>query len=459
MREVPRTQFLLSEEDVPRYWYNILADLQFPVPREHRARFDTASDAGEARLMAQIPLSMYRQSISKERFIEIPEPVRDEYRRWRPTPLYRAYRLERLLDTPARIYYKYEGSSPAGSHKLNTALAQVYYYQKAGIRHLTTGTGAGQWGTALAMACQSFGMRCTVYMVRLSYAQKPYRRIIMSLNNAEVISSPSEHTQIGREMLARYPDTNSSLAIANAEAIEHARTNEKCRFSIGSGENHVLLHQTVIGEEALRQMELSGDFPDVVIGCMGAGSNFAGLAFPFYREKIRSKRNTRFLAVEPEACPKMTRGRYTWDYNDFSGITPMTKMYTLGHTFISPGIHAGGLRYHGAAPIVSAMYHRDLIEAVAYPQRTVFEAGIMFAQSEKLIPAPESAHAVRGAIDEALRAREEGRAKVILFNISGHGLMDLAAYEFYLSGQMEDYIVADDVIAQSLARIPAMEGE
>lgn len=459
MRVVPRTQFLLSEDDVPTHWYNILADLEFPVPQEHKARLDTASDTGEARLMAQIPLSMYRQSVSQERFIEIPGPVRDEYRRWRPTPLYRAYRLEQLLDTPARIYYKYEGSSPAGSHKLNTAMAQVYYYHKAGIRHLTTGTGAGQWGSALAMACQSFGLRCTVYMVRLSYTQKPYRRVLITMSGAEVISSPSERTRVGREMLAQYPDTDGSLAIANAEALEHARTTEKCRFSIGSGENHVLLHQSVIGEEALRQMELTGDFPDVVIGCMGAGSNFAGLIFPFYREKIRHGRSTRFIAVEPEACPKMTRGRYAWDYNDFSGITPMTKMYTLGHTFISPGIHAGGLRYHGAAPIVSAMYHNGLIEAVAYPQRTVFEAAMMFVRSEKFVPAPESAHAIRCAIDEALRAREEEHTTVILFNISGHGLLDLAAYEWYLSGQMGDCMVADEQIAQSLARIPVVEGE
>jgi tryptophan synthase beta chain len=459
MSEVPRTQFLLSEDDVPTHWYNILADLEFPVPQEHKARHDMASDARETKLMAQIPLSMYRQSISKERFIEIPEPVRDEYRRWRPTPLYRAYRLERLLDTPARMYYKYEGSSPAGSHKLNTALAQVYYYQKAGIRHLTTGTGAGQWGSALAMACQSFGLRCTVYMVRVSYVQKPYRRVLMMISDAEVIPSPSEQTHVGREMLVQHPDTDGSLAIANAEALEHARATEQCRFSIGSGENHVLLHQTVIGEETLRQMELASDFPDIVIGSMGAGSNFAGLIFPFYREKIRHGRNTRFIAVEPEACPKMTRGRYTWDYNDFSGITPMTKMYTLGHTFISPGIHAGGLRYHGAAPVVSAMYHHGLIEAVAYPQRTVFEAGMAFAQSEKFVPAPESAHAVRCAIDEALRAREEGRSRVILFNVSGHGLMDLSAYESFLSGRMEDSVVADDQIAQSLARIPVVEGE
>jgi tryptophan synthase beta chain len=459
MSEVPRTQFLLSEEDVPTHWYNILADLEFPVPQEHRARLDTVSGTGEAKLMAQIPLSMYRQSISQERYIEIPEPVRDEYRRWRPTPLQRAHRLERLLDTPARIYYKYEGSSPAGSHKLNTALAQVYYYHKAGICHLTTGTGAGQWGTALAMACQSFGMRCTVYMVRVSYAQKPYRRVLMMISDAEVIPSPSERTQVGREMLAQNSHTDGSLSIANAEAIEHARTSERCRFSIGSGENHVLLHQTVIGEEALRQMELAGDFPDIVIGCMGAGSNFAGLAFPFYREKMRYRRKTRLIAVEPEACPKMTRGQYTWDYNDFSGITPMTKMYTLGHTFISPGIHAGGLRYHGAAPILSAMYHNGLIEAVAYPQRTVFEAGMAFAKSEKFVPAPESAHAIRCVINEALRAREEGRAKVILFNLSGHGLLDLSAYEQYLSGQMEDCAVTYDQIAQSLSRIPVVEGE
>lgn len=359
-----RTQFLLGEDDVPTQWYNILADLPFPVPNERRTSADTGTSTGQ-RVVAQLPLSMYRTSISRLPRIEIPEPVRDEYRRWRPTPLYRAWHLERLLDTPARIYYKYEGSSPAGSHKLNTAVAQAYFYKRAGIDHVTTGTGAGQWGTALAMACQSFALR----------------------------------------------------------------------------------------------LELTGDFPDVVIGCMGAGSNFAGLAFPFYREKIRRQLSTRLVAVEPEACPKLTRGVYTWDYNDFSGVTPMAKIYTLGHRFVSAGIHAGGLRYHAAAPIVSAMYHYGAIEAVAYPQRAVFEAGLQFVRSEKTVPAPESTHAIRCAVDEAIRAREEGKSTVILFNLSGHGLLDLSAYEQYLSGQMQDCSATDEQICRSLASIPIVERE
>lgn len=456
---MPRTQFLLGEGDVPTHWYNILADLPFPVPNERRTRADAGTSTSGEKVVTQLPLSMYRTSISREPCIEIPEPVRDEYRRWRPTPLYRARHLERRLDTPARIYYKYEGSSPAGSHKLNTAVAQAHFYKRAGIDHVTTGTGAGQWGTALAMACQSFGLRCTVYMVLCSYAQKPYRRLLMSANGAEVLPSPSTRTEVGRMALSQDPDTNGSLAIANAEAIEQARVTDGCRFSIGSGENHVLLHQTVIGEEALRQMELTGDFPDVVIGCMGAGSNFAGLAFPFYREKTRRRLSTRLVAVEPEACPKLTRGVYAWDYNDFSGVTPMTKMYTLGHRFVSADIHAGGLRYHGAAPIVSAMYRHGAIEAVAYPQRAVFDAGLEFVRSEKIVPAPESMHAIRYAVDEAIRAREEGHATVILFNLSGHGLLDLSAYEQYLSGQMQDCAATDEQIRRSLASIPAVESE
>ncbi|WP_020667049.1 TrpB-like pyridoxal phosphate-dependent enzyme [Amycolatopsis nigrescens] len=454
---MPRTQFLLGADDVPTHWYNILADLPFPVPHERRARADGTSNG--QRLVPQLPLSLYRSSVSLEPRIEIPEPVRDEYRRWRPTPLYRAWHLERLLDTPARIYYKYEGASPAGSHKLNTAVAQAYFYRRAGIEHVTTGTGAGQWGTALAMACQSFGLGCTAYMVRCSHTQKPYRHLLISAHGADVVASPSTRTEVGRAALARDPDTDGSLAIANAEAIEQARGGDSCRFSVGSGENHVLLHQTVIGEEALLQMELTGDFPDVVIGCMGAGSNFAGLAFPFYREKIRRGLATRLVAVEPEACPKLTRGIYAWDYNDFSGVTPMTKTYTLGHRFVSAGIHAGGLRYHAAAPIVSAMYHHGAIEAVAYPQRAVFEAGLRFIRSEKTVPAPESAHAIRCAVDEALRAREEGRPTVILFNLSGHGLLDLSAYEQYLSGQMQDCAATDEQVHRSLATIPAAERE
>ncbi|MEV4441683.1 TrpB-like pyridoxal phosphate-dependent enzyme [Streptomyces sp. NPDC049577] len=406
------------------------------------------------KLAPNIPLSLYRGSVGKQRFVEIPAEVREQYQRWRPTPLVRAHRLEQALDTPARIYYKYEGANASGSHKLNSALAQAYYYKKAGVRHLTTGTGAGQWGSALSMACHALGLDCTVFMVRVSHEQKPYRRVMMQLNGARVIPSPSGTTEAGRRMLAEKPESNGSVSMANAEALEYAQSVEGGRFCVGSGENHVLLHQTVIGEEALRQMEAAGDFPDVVIASMGAGSNFAGLAFPFHREKLRTGAATRLVAVEPEACPKLTRGRYAWDYNDVSGTTPMTKMYTLGHTFVAPGVHAGGLRYHGAAPLVSALYDQGLMEAVAYGQQTVFEAGAFFARTENLVPAPESAHAVKAAIDEAVRAREERTPKVILFNVSGHGLLDLSAYDQYLAGQLEDHAVSDEQIAESLAALP-----
>ncbi|MGH3610606.1 MAG: TrpB-like pyridoxal phosphate-dependent enzyme, partial [Pseudonocardiaceae bacterium] len=380
-----------------------------------------------------------------------------QYRRWRPTTLFRARRLEEELATPARIYYKYEGASPTGSHKPNTAIAQAYYYRKAGIRRLTTGTGAGQWGTALAAACQAFGLECTVFMVRCSYREKPHRRVLMQASGAEVLESPSMSTATGRQVLAGDPDCRGSMAIANAEAIEQARAGDSSRFAVGSGENHVLLHQTVIGEEALQQMAVAGDYPDIVIGNTGAGSNFAGIAFPFLREKLEHGRDTRFIAVEPEACPKLTRGTYTWDYSDVSRVTPMLKMYTLGHTFIPPGIHAGGLRYHGAAPLISALYDRQMIEAVAYPQSAVFEAGIAFARAEGIFPAPESMHAIRCAIDEAARARAEGAARVILFNRSGHGLLDLSSYDEYLSGRMIDCAVSDEEIATSLSRIVARE--
>lgn len=454
----PRLRFLLAEQDMPSHWYNILPDLPFTVPNERRAGRNRSASATGTKLLPQVPLSLYRTGISAESRIEIPEPVREAYHRWRPTPLHRAWYLERMLDTPARIYYKHEGVSPAGSHKLNTAIAQAYYYRRAGVEHITTGTGAGQWGTALAMACQSFGLRCTAYMVRCSYAQKPYRHQLITAAGAEVVPSPSTRTAVGRRALARDPETDGSLATANAEAIEQARGSASaCRFSVGSGENHVLLHQTIIGEEAVRQLDAAGDFPDLVVASMGAGSNFAGLAFPFHRERVRRGQATRLVAVEPEACPKLTRGVYAWDYNDESGVTPMTKTYTLGHRFLSAGIHAGGLRYHAAAPIVGAMYHHGLIEAVAYPQRAVFEAGLTFFRAEQILPAPESAHAVRCVIDEALRAREEGRPKTILFNLSGHGLLDLAAYEQYRSGQMQDHSATDAQLQQSLAALPDTE--
>ncbi|WP_240138475.1 TrpB-like pyridoxal phosphate-dependent enzyme [Streptomyces sp. MUM 178J] len=450
-----RNQFLLDEEDVPTHWYNILADLDVPSSDVRRARSTPqGAPADRKHSTPNLPLSMYRSSVGTERHVKIPDPVREQYQRWRPTPLVRAHRLEQALDTPAHIYYKYEGANASGSHKLNSALAQAYYYKQAGVQEVTTGTGAGQWGTALSMACHALDLACTVFMVRCSHAQKPYRKVLMELNGARVIPSPSGTTEAGRALIAASPGTDGSVAIANAEALEHARTVDRGAFAVGSGENHVLLHQTVIGEEALLQMELAGEFPDVVIGAMGAGSNFAGLAFPFHREKLRTNARTRLVAVEPDACPKMTRGRYAWDYNDFSGTTPMTKMYTLGHTFVAPGVHAGGLRYHGAAPLVSALYEQGLMEAVAYGQTEVFEAGAFFARAENLVPAPESAHAVKCAIDEAVRAREENEPRVILFNVSGHGLLDLSAYDQYLSGGLEDHRVSDSHIAASLAALP-----
>lgn len=443
----------------PTHWYNILADLEHvdDAARLRRARPRAADTAGSCAVSPKIPLSMYRQSMGRERFVEIPARVREEYLRWRPTPLRRAHRLEQLLDTPARIYYKYEGTNSTGSHKLNTALAQAYYYKQANITSLTTGTGAGQWGTAMAVACRIFGIKCTVYMVRVSYEQKPYRRTLMEMNGATVISSPHSESRAGRAALDRDPNTPGSLSVANAEAFEQASAEPGCGFAVGSGENHVLLHQTVIGQEAVRQFEAVDDYPDVVIGSIGAGSNFSGIAFPLIHQKIRRNLDTRFVAVEPAACPKLTRGSYEWDYNDYSGITPMTKMYTLGHTFVSPGIHAGGLRYHGAAPLVSALYHQGLIEAVAYPQRAVFEAGVTFANTEGVLPAPESAHAVKAAIDEAIKSREERRSRTILFNLSGHGYLDLSAYQHYLDGDMEDLVASDEHVDASLARLHELD--
>ncbi|WP_338743621.1 TrpB-like pyridoxal phosphate-dependent enzyme [Actinomadura luteofluorescens] len=448
-----RDVFELDRDRVPTHWYNILADLPIEVPP---ARPAPPRNGGSAPLQPQLPLSMYRQSIGRERYVEIPGPVRSEYQRWRPTPLFRASRLENALDTPAHIYFKYEGTSPSGSHKINTALAQAYYYGRSGVREMVTGTGAGQWGTALAMACHPYGMACTVFMVRSSYEQKPYRGTLMRLNGAEVVPSPSTRTEVGRAALRADPDSPGTLGIANAEAIEYANSRKEARFSIGSGENHVLMHQTVIGEEALLQMELAGEFPDVVIGAMGAGSNFAGLTFPFYRAARAENAGTRFLAVEPDACPKMTRGSYMLDYTDYSGVTPAVKMYTLGHTFTAYHIHAGGLRYHGAAPIVSAMYDNGMVEATSYSQTRVFESGAAFAKAEGLVPAPESAHAVAAAIDEAVRAREENRKRVVLVGLSGHGLLDLGAYESHLSGETVDVAPTDEEIKASLRLIESL---
>ena len=394
--------------------------------------------------------------MSTERWIEIPEPVREVYRLWRPTPLIRARRLEAALQTPARIYYKYEGTSPAGSHKPNTAVAQAFYNQQAGVRRLTTETGAGQWGSALAMACRMFGLECTVYMVRVSYEQKPYRRVLMETWGAEVVPSPSDRTRAGRAIREQEPDSPGSLGIAISEAVEDAATHDDTKYSLGSVLNHVLLHQTVIGLEAKRQMELFDDYPDVVIGCIGGGSNFAGLSFPFLQDKLRG-RDLRVVAVEPTACPTLTRGRYLYDFGDTARMTPLVKMYTLGHTFIPPRIHAGGLRYHGDAPTVCLLYDQGYIEAVAYPQNAVFEAAVTFARTEGIPPAPESAHAVRRAIDEALACRESGESKAILFNLSGHGHFDLAAYEEYLAGRLPDFDYPEAEIHRALERLEELQ--
>ncbi len=425
--------------EVPAHWYNILADLPEFEPQERRPPLDPGSEpSGHTKIAPQIPLSMYHQGISRDRYIGIPVQVLEQYSRWRPTPLLRARALERDIDTPARIYYKYEGTSSSGSHKLNTALAQAYYYSRAGVKELATGTGAGQWGTALAMACRAYGMACTVFMVRCSYEQKPQRRVMMELNGARVIASPSNSTLAGRQILAAEPDNPGSLSIAGSEAIQYARAGSRCSYAAGSAENHVLLHQTVIGLEAVDQMRLAGDFPDAIVAAIGAGSNFAGLAFPFYREAKVQSRKIELVAAESKACPKLSRGVYKWDYHDAFGSMPMSKMYTLGHSFVPSPIYAGGLRYHGAAPIVSWLRHQGIVDAVAYGQREVFEAGVRFAQAEQIVPAPESAHAVRCVIDKAIQAREHGKPTVILFGLSGNGLMDLGAYEKYLAGKLED---------------------
>ncbi|GBD29227.1 Tryptophan synthase beta chain [bacterium HR32] len=449
-----RTKVVLPEEELPKAWYNLLADLPSPPPPPlHPA---TKQPIGPADLEPLFPREIILQEVTTERWVEIPEPVRDVYRLWRPTPLVRARRLEAALRTPARIYYKYEGTSPAGSHKPNTAVAQAFYNRQAGVRRLTTETGAGQWGSALAMACQMFGLACTVYMVRVSYQQKPYRRVLMETWGAEVVPSPSDRTQAGRAVLSQDPDSPGSLGIAISEAVEDAATHDDTKYALGSVLNHVLLHQTVIGLEAKRQMEVFEDAPDVVVGCIGGGSNFAGLAFPFLSDKLKG-RAVRVVAVEPTACPTLTRGRYLYDFGDTARTTPLVKMYTLGHTFVPPAIHAGGLRYHGDAPTVCWLYHQGLVEAVAYPQTAVFAAAVQFARAEGIPPAPESAHAVRFVIDEAVRCREAGESRAILFNLSGHGHFDLAAYEEYLTGRLVDYEYPDAEIERALEGLSSLQ--
>jgi tryptophan synthase beta chain len=429
-------QFCLSQADAPKQWYNLLADFPEPVPPPlHPA---TRQPVTLEMMTAIFPENLVRQEMSTERWIEIPEPVREVYALYRPTPLLRAVRLERALQTPAHIYYKYEGVSPAGSHKPNTAIAQAFYNREAGTKRLTTETGAGQWGSALALACRLFGLECRVYMVRVSYEQKPYRKLMMEAWGATVYASPSSQTEFGRKMLAQDPSCPGSLGIAISEAIEDAVKNPHTKYSLGSVLNHVCLHQTVIGQEAMKQMEMAGEEPDVIIGCIGGGSNFAGLSFPFVRRKITEKKPYRIIAVEPKACPSVTEGELRYDFGDTAEMTPLLMMYTLGHKFMPPRIHAGGLRYHGMAPMISHCVKLGLMEAVAYPQTKVFDAAVRFARTEGILPAPEPAHAIAAVIDEAIRCREEGRKRVILFNLCGHGMLDLSAYESFLSGKMKD---------------------
>jgi tryptophan synthase beta chain len=450
-----QVKYQLDENQIPERWYNIMADAPgAATPVLHPGTHDPV---GPDDLAPLFPMEIILQEVSTERYISIPDEVRTLYRQYRPTPLFRARRLERALDTPAHIYYKYEGVSPAGSHKLNTALAQAYYNKQAGIRRLATETGAGQWGSALAMACSFFGMECTVYMVRASYEQKPYRRVLMETYGATVLSSPTRHTQAGQRILAEHPDTTGSLGIAISEAVEDAATHGDTNYSLGSVLNHVLLHQTVIGLEARQQMEMAGEYPDVVIGCVGGGSNFSGLAYPFVHDKITGERkNLRALAVEPAACPTLTRGRYAFDFGDTAGMAPIVKMYTLGHDFVPAPIHAGGLRYHGDAPSLSALYNQGIIDAVAYTQGPVFEAAVQFARTEMILPAPESAHAVRAAMDLANEARESGEPRVILFNLSGHGHFDLAAYDAFHTGNLENIELPQEQIDEAMAALPAV---
>lgn len=424
---------VFDEREIPQVWYNLQADLPEPLPTMLHPV--TRNPLVPDDLAAIFPPDLIEQELSQERYIDVPGEVMDIYRSWRPTPLIRALKLEQLLETPAHIYYKYEGTSPAGSHKLNTSAPQAYYNKKAGIKHLTTETGAGQWGSALSIACQFFGMECTVFMVRVSYDQKPYRRTFIETYGGRAVSSPSQETEAGRRALAEQPDTPGTMGIAISEAVEVAAQNPDTNYALGSVLNHVLLHQSVVGQEAKSQMEKVECFPDVIIGCHGGGSNFGGLIAPFIKDKLEGKA-MRIIAVEPTSCPTLTKGKYDYDYCDSFGLTPLVKMYSMGHTHTPPGIHAGGLRYHGAAPIVSSLLYHGLIEARAYPQTDVFGSAISFARTEGILPAPESAHAIHAAVEEAVKARETGEEKTILFGLSGHGHFDMSAYESYLSGKL-----------------------
>ncbi len=450
------TRYDLPQSAIPTHWYNVQPDLPRPLPAVLHP--GTHQPVGPADLAPLFAMGLIMQEVSQDRYIEIPEEVREIYQLWRPTPLIRARRLEKALDTPAHIYYKYEGVSPSGSHKLNTAVPQAYYNKQEGAHGLTTETGAGQWGTALAQACNFFGMECTVYMVKVSYQQKPYRRVIMQTFGAQVHASPSDLTSVGRAILAEHPDSTGSLGIAISEALEAAVTSGgRYKYALGSVLNHVLMHQTVIGQEALKQLELAGEYPDVVIGCAGGGSNFAGIALPFVREKLVNGKNLRIVAVEPAACPSLTRGTYAYDFGDTAGMAPLVKMYTLGSQFVPPPFHAGGLRYHGMASIICELYDQGIIEAQAIPQLQTFEAALRFARAEGIVPAPEPSHAIAAAIREALAAKEAGEKRVILFNLCGHGHFDMSAYDAYLSGSLTDYEYPQESIDEALQHLPIME--
>ena len=447
-------KYLLDETRIPKHWYNIVADLPSPPPAVLHP--GTKQPVGPDDLAPLFPMELIMQEVSAEREIEIPGPVRDIYRQWRPSPLYRARRLEQVLQTPAKIYYKYEGVSPAGSHKPNTAVAQAFYNKQAGIKKITTETGAGQWGSALAFAGALFGIEIKVFMVRVSYNQKPYRRALMETYGASCIPSPSAETQSGRAILEKAKDHPGSLGIAISEAVEVAATHDDTKYALGSVLNHVLTHQTVVGLEAMAQLEMAGDDPDVLVGCTGGGSNFAGLVFPFLGAQLRGGRKRRIVAIEPAACPSLTRGQYAYDFGDTGHLTPLVKMHTLGSTFTPPGFHAGGLRYHGMSPLVSHCKELGLLEAKAYQQKEVFAAGIQFARAEGILPAPEANHAVKGAIDEALRCKAEGKSQTILFNLCGHGHFDMQAYMDYFSGKLVDQKYDEGELAMALAGLPSV---
>jgi len=444
----------LPESELPKEWYNIIPDLPAALPPTLSPV--TGQPASPEDLAPIFPMTLIEQEVSEAPTIAIPEEIREMLRIWRPTPLFRAYNFEKALGTPAKIFYKYEGVSPAGSHKPNTSVAQAYYNKEAGIKRLSTETGAGQWGSALSLACNFFDIECLVYMVKCSYYQKPYRRTMMQIWGADCIPSPSDKTEAGRKVLAENPDCPGSLGIAISEAVEDAINRDDTNYALGSVLNHVMLHQTVIGLEAIEQLKIANAYPDIIIGCCGGGSNFAGLAFPFVPEKASGK-EIRIIAVEPAACPTMTRGKYAYDFGDKSGMTPIMKMETLGHDFVPPGIHAGGLRYHGMSPIVSLLHQEGIIEAINYHQMKCFEAAVTFARTEGIIVAPETSHAIYGVVDEALKAKEEGKEKTILFCLSGHGHLDLSAYEKYFAEELSDYDYPEEKIQEALKNLPKVE--